>query len=98
MRKRNGNGIRITENLKKGQQRHWCWRGEEWSPDPALVPGSGAYPLCYAMGPGEHVPLPGLKRLEHKVDHRPPAIAEVKMSKGVPSSVICLDGLYRENV
>ena len=38
MRKRNGNGIRITENLKQGQQRHWCWRGKEWSPDPALVP------------------------------------------------------------
>jgi hypothetical protein len=40
--------------------------------------GCGAYPLFYAMGPGEQVPLPGLKRLERKVDHRPPASAEVK--------------------
>ena len=43
MRKRNGNGIRITENLKQGQQRHWCWRGKEWSPDPALVPAALTY-------------------------------------------------------
>lgn len=41
----------------------------------ALVP---THSLFYAMGPGELVPLPGLKRLEHKVDDRPPASAEVK--------------------
>jgi len=35
-RKRNENGIRITENLKNGPQRHWCWSWEGWSGNGAV--------------------------------------------------------------
>jgi len=33
--KRNKNGIRKTENLKYGLQRHSCWWGKDWSTNAA---------------------------------------------------------------